>query len=558
MDSDAVRMTRERIRLQTDFPYFCKKYIKIQTKNDGVQPLILRPYQMRLWKLIKKTQDDGLPVRIMILKSRQLGFSTMMQAYMFWKTIMSPNSGCLTVAQDTDTAAELFFKIEFAYENLPEWLYNDLKKAQDTAKTGKQLAFGRPLNSKFHVRTSGAKNLGRGFTFQRMHLSEFAFWDGAKKKFYGLMQALGKKPGTECFIESTANGLSTYHHKLWTRAGETDSTWQQFFVGWNEDPDCHLPAPKYFHPTRAEKQLKKRHGLNNDQIYWRRVTIEDECEGDEEAFRQEYPLNDIEAFIASGNPYIGPEILKRIERGLQKPLAWGRFDAIEGQVKLIGGCLPEWNPNPEGFVDEGREPEKSWWWLWKKPVPGIPYAIGADIAGGTAKDYSAAHVMNMVSGEIVATFRGKLDPDEFAYQLRWMGLTYNVAMIAPEKNNEGRHTVIKLYKELGYPRVFYHHREDEWSGGVRHVWGWVTSQSTRPTLLSQLNGALRDAAVYSPCERTFRDLLNLKRVDGQRIAQAAEGANDDMVFSFGIVNSSEVRALASYYVDMSDYTNLGE
>lgn len=556
MESDALRAARERRKLQTDFPYFCKRFIKIQTKRDGVQPLILRPYQMRLWHLIQRLQSSGVPVRIMILKSRQLGFSTMLQAYMFWKTITTPNSGCLTVAQDDTTSAELFSKIEFAYDQLPDDLRIPLENAKDTSKRGKQLAFGRPLNSKFHVRTSGAKNLGRGFTFQRMHLSEYAFWDGQKDKMYGLMQAIGKNPGTECFIESTANGLATDHHKLWKRAGEGDSTWVQFFVGWNEDPDCHLNAPKHFHPTKEERQLKSRYGLNNNQLWWRRVTIEDECDGDEEKFRQEYPLNDIEAFIASGNPYIGPEVLKGIELATREPLAWGRLDLVDGRPSMVGGCLPEWNPG-EGFINQGDDPDKSWWWMWKKPIEGIPYAIGADIAGGTSRDFSAAHVMNMMSGEIVATFRGKLDPDEFAHQLRWMGLTYNVAMIAPEKAGEGRATVLKL-QELRYPRIFYHNREDEMGNGVKHVWGWITSWQSRPTMLSQLASGLREKRIQSPCERTLRDLLALKRVDGQRIAQAAEGANDDMVFSLAIVNSSEVRALASYFIDMSEYSNFGE
>lgn len=546
--SDALRQAQERRRLQTDFPYFCKRFIKIQTKRDGVQPFVLRPYQIRLWKLIKSQQEAGLPVRILILKSRQLGFSTMMQAYLFWKTIMSPNSGCLTVAQDDTTSAELFSKIEFAYENLPEGLFNSLEQAKDSSKRGKQLVFGRPLNSKFHVRTSGAKNLGRGFTFQRMHLSEYAFWDDAKGKLYALMQALGKHAGTECFIESTANGMSTDHHKLWKRAGEADSTWVQFFVGWNEDPDCSLPAPKFFHPTKEERKLKRRYKLNNDQLYWRRVTIEDECEGDEEKFHQEYPLNDIEAFIASGNPFIGPEVLKGIEERVVEPSAWGKLELIDGEPKMIGGCKPEFDKGP-GFVDDGHDMDKSWWWVWEKPIPEVPYAIGADIAGGTSKDFSAAHVLNMLNGRVVASFRGKLDPDEFAHQLRWMGLTYNVALIAPEKNGEGRATVLKLQKDLQYPRIFFHNREDKWNGGMEMVWGWVTSQANRATMLAQLNGSLRERAIYSPCERTFRDLLALRRIDGKRIAEAAQGANDDMVFSLAIVNSSEVRALGSYYWD---------
>lgn len=515
-------------------------------------PFKLHKYQIRLWNLIQRMIAENRPVRIIVLKSRQLGFSTMMQAYLLWRTILNPYSGCLTVAHDDKASAELFSKIEFAYENLPRELYNELERWKNTSIKGKKLAFGKPLNSQFFVDTAGNKNIGRSMTFQRAHLSEVAFWENIEMKMYGLLQALGKRPGTECVLESTANGMGTYHHKLWERAIGGESMWEPFFVGWTEDADCSMPAPSYFKPRPDELELKRKYNLNNDQLYWRRVTIEDECGGDIELFRQEYPIEADEAFIVSGNPYFGPRVIERTMKLVRPPQKWGRIDLVNGVPTMIGNHQPDAEVSSK-FQNDGQPMERCPWWIWKDPVPGHPYAIGADVAGGTGKDFSAAHILDLETDEYVATFKGKLDPDEFAYQLRWMGLTYNVALIAPEKNNEGRATLLKLQKDLMYPRIFFHQHVDDWSGGLKHTWGWVTSVKTRPTMLAQFAAGLRELKPKLYCERTARELGSFIRVDTSKLAEAAEGANDDMVISAGIVNSSEVRLIAATFVDLSEY-----
>lgn len=550
--STLERAAQERRRILTDFPYFCAQYVKIKNKDGEMVPFVLRKYQIRLWHLILRMIEENRPVRIIVLKSRQLGFSTMMQAYLLWRTILNPYSGCLTVAHDQEASGKLFEKVEFAYENLPAWLYKDLEAAKNNAVRGKKLAFGKPLNSSFFVDTAGNKNIGRSMTFQRAHLSEVAFWENIEIKMYGLMQALGKRPGTECVLESTANGMGTYHHRMWVRASSGKSMWEPFFVGWSEDDDCKLPCPDGFEFSKEERQLARRFKLTRDQLYWRHITIEDECGGDEELFRQEYPIEPDEAFIVSGNPYFGPKVVEKTIRGCVDPVKWGRIELVNGKPTMIGSHQPETEVS-NGFVDDGTVKERCPWWIWKDPVPEHPYAIGADVAGGTGKDHSAAHVLDLQTNEIVATFQGKLDPDEFAYQLRWMGLTYNVALLAPEKNGEGRATVLKLQKDLIYPRLFFHMHVDDWSGGLKQTWGWTTSSRTRPTILPELNAALRQPAVRLYCERTAREMGSFVRVETVKIAEAAEGTNDDMVMSAAIVNSSEVRHLASTFVDLSEF-----
>lgn len=554
------RAAQERKRLLTDFPYFCEKYVKIKNKDGEMVPFKLRKYQLRLWYLILQMIAENRPVRIIVLKSRQLGFSTMMQAYLLWRTIFNPYSGCLTVAHDAESSGKLFEKVEFAYENLPRWLYADLEAAKNNAVRGKRLAFGKPLDSSFFVDTAGNKNIGRSMTFQRAHLSEVAFWENIDIKMYGLMQALGKRPGTECVLESTANGMGTYHHKMWVRACTGQSMWEPFFVGWSEDDDCRMPCPEHFEFNKEEKELARKFKLSREQIYWRHITIADECGGDEELFRQEYPIEADEAFIVSGNPYFGPKVVEAALKNAKDPAKWGKIELVNGKPTMIGSHQPDVEVSG-GFQDDGTpfktssgEPNPNApWWIWKDPQPEHPYAIGADIAGGTGPDYSAAHILDLKTEEIVATFRGKLDPDEFAHQLRWMGLTYNVALLAPEKNNEGRATVLKLQKDLFYPRIFFHQHEEDWSGGMKQTWGWTTSSRTRPTMLAQFASSMRERTPKLYCERTAREMGSFVRVDTSKIAEAAEGANDDMVMSAAIVNSSEVRHLASIFVDLSEF-----
>lgn len=540
--SIAEREAQEARRLATDFPYFCENFIKIKNKEAEIVPFVLHKYQIRLWELMQSQERAGKPVRVLVLKSRQLGFSTMMQAYLLWRTITNPYSGCLTVAHDDKSSSQLFSKIEFAYENLPSALFNELEAIKNTAIRGKKLTFGKGLDSEFHVDTAGNANVGRSMTFQRCHLSEVAFWDNIEKTMYGLMAALGKRPGTECVLESTANGMGTYHYKLWKRATSGESMWAPFFCGWSEDSYCSMPAPEGMKLTPEERDLARRYDLNNDQIYWRRITIEDECGGDVDLFRQEYPIEPDEAFIVSGNPYFGPKVIEGIIKGVKDPVNWGDLELINGKPTLTRGR------------DDGVDKERSTWWIWKTPEKEHAYVIGADVAGGTGKDFSTAHVLDLTTEEFVATYRGKLDPDEFAHQLNWMGRTYNVALVAPEKNGEGRATLLELMKKCGYPRIFFHQEVEEWSGGVRYTYGWKTTVRSRPTMLAQFAAALREQKPKLWCERTASELSSFIRVDSpQKLAEAAEGANDDMVISAGIANASEVRINGAVYVDLSDY-----
>ena len=81
------------------------------------------------------------------------------------------------------------------------------------------------------------------------------------------------------------------------------------------------------------------------------------------------------------------------------------------------------------WQDDSHGPVK----VYKKPVPGRPYVIGADTAGD-GSDWFVGQVLDNVSGEQVAVLRHRYDEDTFSRQMYCLGKWYNDAMLAPEAN----------------------------------------------------------------------------------------------------------------------------
>lgn len=92
--------------------------------------------------------------------------------------------------------------------------------------------------------------------------------------------------------------------------------------------------------------------------------------------------------------------------------------------------------------------------IWKTAIPEHKYIIAADVARGDAEDYSAFHVFDVNTSEVVAEYMGKTPPDRFGEWLIEIGKRYNEALIVNEKNTVGIATAIKL-RDAEYPNLYY-------------------------------------------------------------------------------------------------------
>lgn len=536
VDTNAARLRAWRKGMR-DFPWFCKTFVRIRNKDGRLVPFVLNNAQMRVWLSIKEEWDQGRAAWIVLLKARQQGCSTLAMALLLWLLLRRSGQQALSVVHREKEGKQIFRKIELMWEKLPD----EVRPPKAVgSRDGDRLAFKEPLGSMIVRESAENVVVGRSGTFQHAHLTELPWWNDADTSMGGMIPTLPSGAGCLVLVESTAEAMGDYFHGLWEEAGEKTSPWKQCFSPWFLSEEYRRTHTKDDYPlTAAERVMRDEYDLSLDQVMWYRDTLS-KMKGDIDRMRKEYPGSPREAFRASGSPYFTREAIDR-------------YDTLVARYKpLRAGYLEVGEDLQPKFVDDEFGP----WRIYERPVAGRSYIVAADVAGGTATgDRSSADVLDAESLKQVASFLGKLDPDDYAYELAAMGYSYNTALIAAERNGEGRATVLALHKRIGYPRLFTHIPEDNIKAKQGSTVGWVTSPKTRPTMLAQLATLIRGLDVGIRDDRTTKELDSFVRVPGSHIAEAAPGAFDDSVMSLAIGCNSEVRsqALSSAEWDEGDY-----
>lgn len=521
---------------------YIERFLKIIDKKGNTIPLVLNESQMRLYEIIREQWNQGKPVRIIILKARQMGFSTLTEAIIFWMAATAYYVRCMIVAHKDDATDNLFNMSKRFYEHLPAPI-----KPMQKASNAKELVFDRPsryrggtkgLGSSIRCATAGGEGVGRSYTLKALHLSEFAFWPGNKlETLIGLLQAVPDEAGTLIIIESTANGYEEFK-KQWDkavanyRAGIEDFI--PVFFPWYEMREYRRQVPPGFERTPEEQELVATFGLDDQQLAWRRWCIDNQCGGDIDKFRQEYPATPDEAFIATGRCVFNKNsIVLRRKQVQADPWERGTFRIqhdITGRIKSY-----EWDPDSAGAIRIRKEPE-----------PGVPYVIGADTAG-TGSDFFAAHVLDNRTGEQVAVLHQQFDERMFAKQLYCLGMYYNEALIGVETNYS---TFPQLcLEDLGYQNFYVRERFDTFTGAMASAFGFETTPKSRPLIID----GLKDVAKYAMETITDYDTLGemLTFVLNQNYRPEAEqGEHDDLVMSLAI--SHHIRSQQTTEVKLPD------
>lgn len=519
MLSDAHKAKLKRLR--DDFPYFAKNCLKIRTKEGKLEPFIINPAQQKLNTKIEELKAQKKPIRIIILKARQMGFSTFTEGQLYHRTSFKPLVNSLIVAHKEDASTNLFNMSKLFYEEIQAPL-RPMKKASNA----KELIFENPetnttkkqqnpgLRSKIKIDTAKNTGAGRSETIHNLHASEVAFWDKAEEVMLGLMQAVPNAPDTMVILESTANGVGGYFYDMWQKAENGENEFVPMFFAWYEHPEYQMPVPKGFTLTSDEVALQTAYNLSNEQIMWRRWCIANNCGGDEQLFKQEYPSNPQEAFITSGRPVFDTNKLML-------------------RLQLIKGT------GERGYIDSGKfiKDNKGQLVIYKHPEPHRPYVIGGDIAEGVSGgDYSVSQVIDNLTGEQVAVWRGHIDPDMFADEQIKLGQYYNKALIADEVNNHGL-TTIKALENKRYYHQYKREIIDEITKKKQHKFGFRTDTATRPVIIDGLREVVRERTDLINDEETIKEMLTFVFNDANK-PEAQEGCHDDCVLSLAIAHKA--------------------
>lgn len=496
---------------------YIENCLKIKTKSGTVVPFRLNDAQRKLYAVAKRQQDDGKPVRLIILKARQLGFSTLTEGLIFHACATRKNVNALIVAHREDATANLFRMSKLFYDELPAPVKPMLR-----ASNAQELVFENPsklrserearpgLRSRIRCATAGGRGIGRSDTLQCVHLSEYAFWpdgaDGKASTLAGILQAVPSLPGTMVVIESTANGFEDFKER-WDAAVAGENDFEPVFFAWFENPDYSMPVVPGTEWTPEERELRDAYRLTDEQLQWRRWCIANNCGGSLDMFRQEYPASPGEAFLHSGTGVFDNEqIVLRLER-LPSPAGRGEF--ADG----------EWTQSETGAIT-----------LYELPEEGVPYVLGGDTAG-EGSDYFTAIVINNVSGRIAAKLRQKYSEPEYVRQIYALGRFYNDALVAIE-TNFSTYPVMKL-QEMEYPNQYSREREDTYTRQMRKSYGFRTDRQSRPRAIANLVEVFSSHPEWFADRELLEEMLTFCYNEDHR-PEALAGKHDDLVMGAAI------------------------
>ena len=434
-------LEHERTRIEEDFEFWCARCVTIKDKMSGRNvPFILNRPQRRLLGVMEDQRTAGKPVRVILLKARQWGGSTLVQMYLAWMQLVRHKGwNSLICGHLHATSKSIKRMYNLMLRHYPRELMTE----------GERLAFtkleGQPNVQQIEAReclvltgSSRSEDAVRGYDIAMAHLSEVAFWPASAmhspdEVVRSVCGSIALKPETVIVLESTANGVGDYFHDEWLRAQMGRSDKIPVFVPWHEigiyslamdDPQALWERMDDYERTMWED------GCTLEQLNWYHHKRREYRS--HELMMAEYPSNASEAFTATGfNPF-ATEYLDRLEEGCSmEPLLVGDIqgEGMSGKeaksgihlVRELGGQLKVW-----------EYPERN------TPTM-VKYLTVVDVGGrADSSDYSVIAVWRLGDRvrqhAIVAQWRGHIDHDLLAWKAMQLSKYYNNALLAVESN----------------------------------------------------------------------------------------------------------------------------
>lgn len=286
------------IRILHSLPSFAKNFLIIHDKSGVERKFEMNRAQLYVHERLEAQLRETGKVRALILKGRQQGISTLIQARYFHKIITKRGKKAFILTHLSDATRAIFEMTKRYSENLEPLLFPTPDKKNDNT------LMYNALGSGYRVGTAGSAEIGRSMTNQYLHLSEYAFYKDAARISLGLLQTVAEMADTEVIKESTANGIDNDFYLDWREAKNGKTRYQAIFVPWYWQDEYCIEDDK-FSPREDERYWLEKFGSNGlraGHLNWRRIKLQD-FKGDEEQkarkFRQEYPFTDEEAFLSS-------------------------------------------------------------------------------------------------------------------------------------------------------------------------------------------------------------------------------------------------------------------
>lgn len=309
--------------LKDNLEVFSAHCLRVKAKDGQLVPFIWNKAQHFIHGALEQQLAEQSFVRAIILKGRQQGCSTLIAARFYHRCTTKVGQSAFIVAHEQKATDNLYTMVRRYHDHNP-------MPVSTGATNAKELIFDK-LDGGYKLATAGSKDVGRSNTAQLLHGSEVAFWQNAETHMAGIGNTIAELPGTEVILESTANGLGNYFHKLWQDAEAGKTNFRAIFVPWFWQPEYRAPVRKDLELTDEDVAIQRLYGLDLEQMQWRANKIASYGEGFGWLFKQEYPLTASEAFqTGTMNPLVSPHYVNAAATGTY-------YD--EGGALIIG-CDP--------------------------------------------------------------------------------------------------------------------------------------------------------------------------------------------------------------------------
>lgn len=492
--------------------------LRIRTKRGTVEPFRPNWAQQRLLQTVERQRAQRRPIRIIVLKARQLGISTAIEGILFWESFIHDYHYSLVMAHSSDSTEHLF--------NMPRlyWDYFPYKPLFTPKYLSKREISWNETGSSLRVATARSRaQIGRGRTINALHASEVAFWETPAETMLGLRQTIPEIADSMIFLESTANGVGNWFHTQWMDAVVGDNDYAPLFFPWYEHPEYTASGSGLTVPmsmlTLEERRLQDTFGLTEDRLAWRRWAIANLCGGKEDQFRQEYPSTPEEAFLTSGSNVF--DLLKLHD-------AYTAAQPRRGLLAPDSNGVMRFEENPTGALLLYLEPSSNLDWG--------QYFVAGDPAHAGGEDFACAQVINRRTFEQVAVWHGKIDPITFGDELVKLGKFYHDAMISTEVTGPGYATVSRIMS-LNYPFIWRQRKAERLpnkQGRIQELYGWPTNEKNKQWAIAELNRLVLDGSLLVHDRRTYEEMRAYVNLERGGFGPASADGHDDCVMALAI------------------------
>ena len=438
---------------------------------------------------------------VIMLKKRQVGGTQLFMADTLAQSLLQQKFSTLFLSVGQAEANLALERGKTMIERSPD----NARKAMGYSATNEIIRIG---DTQSWVKSLTASN-GRSSTAFRVGIDEAAFMTPREAHIQlqdvlkNVMPVLDQTDG-QLVIISTANGIGNEYHRLFSEAVAGNNKFCAIFISCWDDPGF-----------TQEKRLDIIEQFGQDHA------------------DQEYPRTWKEAFLSSGRPRFDRKALEEYEANVMPTL-------LTGEIR--DGDIVEYNPKGNLRFFQQRK------------VHG-QYLIAADVAEGLKKgDFSVAKVYDVETKEQVAEWHGHIDHAYFGTVLFWMGIHWNMAIIAPESNNHGHSSITQLRNVHHYPDNLIwsslwtrEHPDDQFTAAVRY--GWITTSKSKNAIINNLAKLLVEREIFGLTSEDISELFTYV-IDQKGSTNADENCYDDRVMALAIayyiIQFIEIKTIPEY------------